>query len=178
MDLDSNTNLEIKGNEAVFTRVINAPKIPLFKACTDAVLIPLWWGPHGFESKVCQIDLRTGGSYKVLMRSPEGGEYTVKGTYLEIAPPDRLSFTLSTIERADEWLELLNRCNIDRYSDSESSAKFHVTIDFKELNEKTELKVTVRFGSEAECKSMINYGIADGWGQSLERLSGLIEFFS
>lgn len=178
MDLDRNTNLEIKGNEAVFKRVINAPKIPLFKACTDAVLIPLWWGPNGFESKVCQIDLRTGGSYKILMRSPEGDEYTVKGTYLEIAWPDRLSFTLSTIEQSDEWLLLLARCNIDRYSDSESSAKFHVTLDFNELDEKTELKVIIRFSSEAECKSMINYGIADGWVQSLERLSGLVEYFS
>jgi uncharacterized protein YndB with AHSA1/START domain len=178
MDFEEKTNVEMKGNEAVFKRIINAPSIPLFKAWTDPVLIPLWWGPCGFSCKVCKIDLRAGGGYKIKMFSPDDVEYTIRGSYLEIAEPDRLKFTLSKKEQPDEWNTLLTRCNIARTADPESGAKFFITVEFKDLYEKTELNILVRFSSEMECADMMNFGMADGWVQSLERLAGLVEFLS
>ncbi|SNQ61723.1 SRPBCC family protein [Candidatus Methanoperedens nitratireducens] len=49
-----------------------------------------WWGPKGFTSPVCKIDLRAGGEYLNTMRSPEGQEFWSKGVYREIVAPERL----------------------------------------------------------------------------------------
>ncbi len=34
---------------------------PVWKAWTTAEYVMKWWGPKGFTSPVCRIDLRTGG---------------------------------------------------------------------------------------------------------------------
>lgn len=178
MDIDEKMNIEIKGNEAIFTRIINAHRAPLFRAWTEPELLALWWGPHGFENLSCFVDLRTGGGYKIVMCSPDGIEYSIRGSYLEIAAPDRLSFTLTTGEQPDIWSELLSQFKIERGPDSETTSKFFITVNFKELNEKTEINILIRFGSEAECNAMMSMGTAEGWAQSLERLSGLIRYLS
>lgn len=41
----------------------------------------------------CQIDLRPGGLFRVVMQSPEGEDYPNAGCYLEIVPNQRLVWT-------------------------------------------------------------------------------------
>jgi uncharacterized protein YndB with AHSA1/START domain len=52
-----------------------------------------WWGPKGFTSPACKIDLRIGGVYLACMRSPEGQDFWSTGTYREIVVPERIVYT-------------------------------------------------------------------------------------
>ena len=50
-------------------------------------------GSRGFSVPECALDLRPGGAWRTVMRSPEGQDHIVSGVYREIAPPARLVFT-------------------------------------------------------------------------------------
>jgi len=58
--------------ELVITRVFDAPSDPVFKAWTDPQHFVRWWGPNGFTTPFCTIDLRPGGVIHFCMRSPQG----------------------------------------------------------------------------------------------------------
>src|SRR5947209_1933543 len=54
-----------------------------------------WWGPQGFVTTYCDMDIRPGGAFRVCMRSPEGTEYWKQGVYREVVEPERLVFTFA-----------------------------------------------------------------------------------
>jgi uncharacterized protein YndB with AHSA1/START domain len=53
------------------------------------------WGPKGFKSPHCKMDLRIGGKFLYCMRSPEGKDYWSTGIYREIIPQERIVFSIS-----------------------------------------------------------------------------------
>ena len=70
----------------VITRVFDAPRELVWRAWTECERLMRWWGPKGFTTPFCKIDLRAGGVYRNSMRSPEGKDYWSTGTYREIVP--------------------------------------------------------------------------------------------
>lgn len=76
---DSNT--EPPEQELVITRVF------------DAEYFVRWWGPKGYTTPFCTIDLRPGGIMHHCMRSPEGREVWTKGVFREIVVPERIVLT-------------------------------------------------------------------------------------
>jgi uncharacterized protein YndB with AHSA1/START domain len=85
----------IERHALTLTRVFDAPPALVFKAWTDPALAARWWGPRGFSVLECQIDHRPGGSYRKVMRSPEGTLHRVRGVCREIIPPQRLVLTFA-----------------------------------------------------------------------------------
>jgi len=81
--------------ELVITRVIDAPRRLVFKLWTQPEHIARWWGPQGFTTIACQMDIRVGGAYRFGMRSPQGTELWKRGVYREIVEPERIVFTFA-----------------------------------------------------------------------------------
>jgi uncharacterized protein YndB with AHSA1/START domain len=75
--------------------VLNAPRARVFQAWTTPEQVAQWWGPEGYVTEHCEMDIRRGGSYRVSMRSPEGVVYRKRGTYREIVAPERIVFTFA-----------------------------------------------------------------------------------
>ena len=92
MDAGSNTMAD---RELVITRVIDAPRWLVFTAWTRADHVAAWWGPQGFTTIYCEMDIRVGGSYRFGMRSPQGTEHWKRGVYREIVEPERIVFTFA-----------------------------------------------------------------------------------
>ncbi|HMD55276.1 MAG TPA: SRPBCC domain-containing protein, partial [Phycisphaerae bacterium] len=92
----------------VITRVLSAPRELVFKAWTDPRHMAQWWGPHHFTNSVCEMDVRPGGAYRIVMRSPDGIEYPINGVFREIAAPERLVMTMDCSEHPDAWHDLVN----------------------------------------------------------------------
>jgi uncharacterized protein YndB with AHSA1/START domain len=65
----------------------------VWKAWTTPELVTKWFAPKPFETPVCEIDLRPGGKFRTVMRSPEGDEFDGTGCYLEVIPNERLIWT-------------------------------------------------------------------------------------
>jgi uncharacterized protein YndB with AHSA1/START domain len=81
--------------ELVITRLIDAPRTLVFKAWTQPEHIARWWGPRGFTTIACQMDVRINGGYRFGMRSPQGAELWKRGVYREIVEPERIVFTFA-----------------------------------------------------------------------------------
>ena len=80
------------------TRVFDAPRELVFKAWTEPQRFAQWFG--GREATILldtvSMDIRPGGAWRATMfAGPDRTEIPWRGIYLEVAPPERLVFTLS-----------------------------------------------------------------------------------
>ncbi|HEY4473203.1 MAG TPA: SRPBCC domain-containing protein [Stellaceae bacterium] len=87
--------------ELTITRVFDAPREVVFAAWTDPKQAARWWGPQGFTTISCEMDVRVGGAYRACMRSPEGTRHCRRGVYREIVTPERLVFTYAWEDDAE-----------------------------------------------------------------------------
>jgi uncharacterized protein YndB with AHSA1/START domain len=158
--------------EFIITRVLDAPRSRVFHAWTDPVQMAKWWGPHSVTNTVSGMDVRPGGSYRIVMHGPDGTEYPIKGTYREIKPPSQLVMTVDASEHPQEWQNLVmpNRSEKDK----NPCGLMLDTITFDDLGSKTRLTVRTRFETPEIRDAMLKMGITDGWMQSLERLAEVV----
>ncbi len=84
-----------RDRELTITRVFDAPRELVFRAWTDPAQAAHWWGPQGFTTISCEMDVRPGGAYRACMRSPEGTRHCRRGVYREVVAPERLVFTFA-----------------------------------------------------------------------------------
>src|SRR5712691_5788344 len=84
---------EGRERELTITRVFDAPRDLVFAAWTQPERAARWWGPQGFTTISCDMDVRPGGVWRRCMRSPDGTEHRKCGVYREIVEPERLVFT-------------------------------------------------------------------------------------
>src|SRR5258707_7165715 len=54
--------------ELTVTRLFDAPRETVFRAWTDPEQAALWWGPRGFTTISCEMDVRPGGAYRACKR--------------------------------------------------------------------------------------------------------------
>jgi uncharacterized protein YndB with AHSA1/START domain len=76
-------------------RTFQAPAEAVFEAWTSEEVLRRWWQvEHDWETTEAEVDLRVGGTVRVVMRDPHKDiEYGGGGSYTEIEPPTRLAFT-------------------------------------------------------------------------------------
>ena len=77
------------------TRTYQAPAERVFDAWTSEEVLRRWFhAGHDWGTPEAQVDLRVGGSVRVVMYDPgEGAEYGGGGEYTVVDPPRRLAFT-------------------------------------------------------------------------------------
>ena len=77
--------------EIVVTRTFDAPARLVFEAWTRPELFKQWWIPRsmGMVLHSCEMDVRAGGKY--CLNFGPGMDFF--GTYLDVTPPSRLSWT-------------------------------------------------------------------------------------
>jgi uncharacterized protein YndB with AHSA1/START domain len=79
--------------DLVLERVIDVPRELVWKAWTKPEHLKKWFTPAPWTTTEAEIDLRPGGIFRTVMRSPEGEEFNNPGCYLEVTENERLVFT-------------------------------------------------------------------------------------
>tara|TARA_Y100001937_G_scaffold128452_1_gene204770 strand:- start:69376 stop:69867 length:492 start_codon:yes stop_codon:yes gene_type:complete len=79
--------------DLVLERLIAVPVKKVWAAWTEPEHLKKWFCPRPWELAHCEVDLRPGGLFRTVMRSPEGEEFPSDGCYLEVDPLKRLIFT-------------------------------------------------------------------------------------
>ncbi|MDQ0563762.1 uncharacterized protein YndB with AHSA1/START domain [Rhizobium mesoamericanum] len=81
--------------ELVVTRTFNAPVRLVFDAWTKPELFKLWWAPKSMGVPIlsCEMDVRTGGSYRIAFGHDASDSMVFFGKYVEVLPPSRLVWT-------------------------------------------------------------------------------------
>ena len=82
--------------ETVVTRIFNGPARLVFEAWTTPAQLLRWWAPKsiGISFLSCEIDARTGGSYRfVFGHAASEQPMAFFGRYIEVIPNARLVWT-------------------------------------------------------------------------------------
>ncbi|TMI71157.1 MAG: SRPBCC domain-containing protein [Bacillati bacterium ANGP1] len=141
----------------VITRVFDAPRELVWKAWTEPEHFARWYGPKGFTTPVCRIDLRVGGKYLNCMRSPQGQDFWSTGVFREVVAPERLVMTGS---RADK----------DGNVDADWPMETQISVAFEEDDGRT--KVTLKHVGMPAGKGR---EMAEaGWNESLDKLADVL----
>ncbi|TGM58432.1 SRPBCC domain-containing protein [Leptospira adleri] len=157
----------------ILTRIFDAPKNLIFKLWTTPEHVARWWGPNGFTNPICEIDLRPGGNYYYVMRSPEGIDYPIRGTFLEVIPDEKIVYTETLDEHPKEWLESM-RNEIGTGEEFASNSVITVTFE-KEPVDRTKIKIHTLFRTNEIKGAFLKMGMIEGWSESLDRFDAEVK---
>jgi len=90
------TTVERKAErELVVTRTINGPARIVFEAFTKPELFKRWWVPKSFALSLlsCELDVRVGGTYRLVFSHGGSEPMAFFGRYLEVIPHSRIVWT-------------------------------------------------------------------------------------
>lgn len=81
--------------EVVVTRTFDAPARLVFEAWSRPELFKKWWVPRsmGMTLRSCELDVRTGGNYRLVFGDDPGNPMAFFGKYLEVVPDKRIVWT-------------------------------------------------------------------------------------
>lgn len=147
--------------DLVLERIIDVPTPLVWAAWTKPEHLSRWFVPAPWSIADCEIDLRPGGVFRTVMRSPEGEEFPNVGCYLEIVPNERLV-----------WTDAL----LPGYRPSEkplsSGLSVHLTVivTMEPARKGTRYVATALHSDEAARKQHEEMGFYSGWGTALDQL--------
>ena len=149
-------------NEVTLEKTYEAPAKKVWQAWTNPEMLKQWWGPKNVTIPECEIDLRVGGKFYIVMEATEGmGQF--KGTkwpmmakFTAVKPNSKLSY------RANAW--------------TEGAAKEETTIDqstdvtLTEEKGKTTVKVKAVIHNPKTAPKMAVEGMIYGFSEQLDKL--------
>jgi uncharacterized protein YndB with AHSA1/START domain len=141
------TEVDISGNRLRLTRFFEAPRPMVFGWWSSAEKLQQWSGCKEATRCVVEMDFRPGGSFTQKMEIGGKGEFTHRGQYDEIVPPERIVY----------------RANF-------GPVMARVVVEFSEQGAGTRVVVT----HEGPLNEMFFQTVSQGASESLEKLATLI----
>jgi uncharacterized protein YndB with AHSA1/START domain len=131
--------------ELRMSRVFDAPKRLVFEAWSKPEYLSRWFTPAPLTTPRCEVDLRTGGVFRLVMRMPDGIELPMDAKFIEVVPEERIVFAATIHGGVD----------------------VHTTVTFAEQNGKTTLTVHQVYSHESDATR----GAHAGWTKTLDQLA-------
>lgn len=148
-------------------RLVDLPAEKIWAAWTRPELIKQWFTPAPWSTVDSEVDLRPGGIFRTVMRSPEGEEFPNLGCFLEVVENRRLVWTNAlgpgyrpTSRPDDEGCD---------------SFAFVATLLLEPEGNRTRYIARVVHGDEASRKRHEAMGFEEGWSKALEQLVALMK---
>ena len=143
--------------EVVITRSFDAPRQLVWDAYTKPALLRRWLGVgfiEGITFEVCEVDLRVGGKYRFVWRSPNF-QMGMGGEYREIKAPERLVST-------------------ERYDEAWYPGDAVGTLVLTEKGGVTTVTQTMRYDSKEAREAVLKSGMEEGLSAGFDNLEKLL----
>lgn len=140
--------------DLVLEREVDVPRELVWRAWTEPEHIKPWFAPKPWTTVDVEIDLRPGGMFRSVMRSPEGQDFPNAGCILEVVPNERLI-----------WTDAL----LPGYRPSEEPF-FTAMITLESRGKGTRYIATAIHRDPAGRAKHEEMGFLEGWGQCLDQL--------
>ena len=153
---------QLRERQIEVSRTFDAPLEMLWKAWTEPRHFMKWYGPKGFTTPTCEIDLREGGRHLWSMQSPDGRLMYFTGNYKEVQPMTRLVYT----ESMSDAKGIVMSAEMMGMPEG-APVTMDVTVTFEHADGKTTVSV-----------SHVGHGDADhagmGWEQAFDKLTAVL----
>ncbi|HVZ38053.1 MAG TPA: SRPBCC family protein [Candidatus Kapabacteria bacterium] len=146
----------VSDREIVMTRLFNAPRRLVFEACTRAEHMRRWWAPACVTMVVCEMDVRPGGTYRIITRGLDGSEYPFTGVYREVVPPERLVYT--------------QRFDVEPFSRDEAI----ITMTLEEHHGRTMMRSSILHATPEARAAHVQSGMEVGAAEAYDQLEELL----
>lgn len=143
--------------DLVLERVVDVPRELVWAAWTKPEHLMKWFCPAPWSVSACELDLRPGGIFRTVMRSPEGEDFPNSGCYLEVVPNERLVFTDALLPG---------------YRPSQEPF-FTAIVTLEPHGKGTRYTAIAMHRDQAARKKHEEMGFHDGWGKALDQLVAL-----
>lgn len=157
---DPQTDLRIE-------RVIDVPVELVWRAWTEPELIKQWFCPRPWGVSSCTIDLRPGGAFNTVMRSPEGQDFPNEGSILEVVPQRRLVWT--------DALTAGFRPANKGYASKGMGFSLTGVIELQPEGQGTRYTATALHANAEGAKQHAELGFMEGWNTALDQLVELMK---
>ena len=140
--------------EVVVTRTVNGPARIVFEAFTKPELFKRWWVPKSFGLTMlsCELDVRVGGTYRLVFSHNGSEPMAFFGRYIEVTPYSRLVWT----------------------NDEGDEGGAVTTATFEEKGGKTLLVMHDLYPSKEALDAAIASGSTGGMSETLDQLDELV----
>jgi uncharacterized protein YndB with AHSA1/START domain len=150
--------------DLVLERVVDVPRALVWKAWTTPSILMRWFTPSPWKTVRCEIDLRPGGVFHNVMRSPDGKEFPNTGCYLEVVADERLV-----------WTSVLGAGYRPNPGGGPLNLPFTAMIELEAAGSGTKYTATVIHGTAEDQARHDKMGFKDGWGKALEQLVAVVK---
>lgn len=148
--------------DLVLERVVDVSPKVVWAAWTTEEHLKHWFTPSPWKTVDCEIDLRPGGVFGTVMRSPEGEEFPSRGCYLEIIPNEKLVWT-NALEPGYRPAGQPASCPGETFL-------FTAIVLLAPHEKGTKYTALVVHKDEESCKKHKDMGFREGWGTALDQL--------
>lgn len=145
--------------DLVLERVVDVSPELVWKAWTEPEHLVKWFTPAPWTTIDCEMDLRPGGMFRTVMRSPEGEEFPNVGCFLEIQPNRRLV-----------WTDALEPGYRPSRIESDVPFRFTAAILLEPAGKGTKYTAIAIHKDATGRKAHEEMGFHEGWGKALDQL--------
>jgi len=150
--------------DLVLERVIDVPRDRVWKAWTKPAQLMKWFTPEPWKTVDCEMDLRPGGIFRTVMRSPEGQEFPNVGCILEVVENQRLVWTSALLPG-------FRPANLAATPGHEcAELAMTAIIQLESQGDKTKYTAIALHADPESRKRHADMGFHDGWGKALDQL--------
>jgi len=143
----------MSNNSVSLHRMIKTSPDKVYRAFTEALAIASWLPPYGFLCTVHEMNVKTGGTFRMSFTNfTTGNGHSFGGTYVEVKPNEFLKYT-------------------DKFDDPNLPGEMITSVWLRQTVAGTELKVE-QTGIPAMIPAEMCYL---GWQDSLDKLIKLVE---
>lgn len=154
-------------NEFVMEKVYNATRQEIWKAWTDPEILKQWWGPKNVTIPKCEVDLRVGGKFYIVMEAGEamgpykGTKWPMTAKYTAIEPNSKLSY------EAKAWT--------DGDKKEDTTIEQTTEIILMDAGDKTKLNIKAAIHKAGPGAKMAVEGMKYGFTEQLEKLNDFLK---
>jgi len=139
----------------IMTRTFDAPLDLLWTVWTQPEHVAYWWGPRE-DNRVVELDVRTGGKWRIVSSMGDGNEVVFFGTYLAVEPKTmiRNTFVVEGMFEEDD--------------------RFYEEHNFEERDGKVFYRSVSRLDSFEARQGVIDSGMEQGANASMAKVDELL----
>lgn len=151
--------------EVSFEKIYDAPLDKVWQAWTDPSMLKQWWGPSNVIIPECEVDLKVGGRFYIVMEAGEamgpykGTRWPMEGKFTVVEPKSSLAWSAKAWTEGQEEGTMIDQTT---------------QVSMEDAGGKTKVKVVAAITNAGPMAQMAVQGMQQGFIEQLEKLVGFL----